>query len=50
MWKVEIVGGDISKVEIDGGDKRWRWSVETSRMMKSGNSWNGDSGNIRNDG
>ena len=49
MWKVEIVGGDILKVEIDGGEKggdgRWR----ISRMMESG-THGGGYGNNRNDG
>ena len=43
---VERNGGDVRSVEISGGDKlkggdkRWRWTVETSGMMDGGNIWN----------
>ena len=48
---VERNGGDVRSVEISGGDKlkggdkRWRWTVETSGMMDGGNIWKG--GDIR---
>ena len=49
MWKVEIVGGDISKVEIDGGDKGGDGRLRISRTLKSG-TYGGGYGNNRNDG